>query len=113
MLKLRAGAGGNRTQASCLINRFWLEDVPGGQPVILGDRVLGGKRDPLPSPHPFSLSASKAPFPFPDHPRGSSAKKDKKEKQFCLEFMFKEYDSAKWSGEGAALGAGRLGLRML
>lgn len=26
VLKLRAGAVGNRTQASCLINRLWLED---------------------------------------------------------------------------------------
>ena len=54
MLKLRAGAGGNRTQASCLINLFWLEDVPGGQPVILGDGVLGGSMIPSP-PHILSL----------------------------------------------------------
>lgn len=71
-LALRLGAGGSRSQASCLSNLLWLEDVPGGQPIVLRDQVLWGV-GPLPPPFPSSVSAAKA--PFPDHPGGSSEKK--------------------------------------
>lgn len=113
VLKLRAGAERNRTQASCLINRLWLVDVPGGQPVILRDKVLGASVIPSP-PHILSLCQHLRPHSHSRIILGVLQQKEiKKEKQFFLEFILKEYDSAKWSGEGATLGAGRLGLRTL
>ena len=113
VIKLRAGAERNRTQASCLINCLWLVDVPGGQPLILRDKVLRGSVIPSP-PHILSLCQHLRPHSHSRIIRGVLQQKEiKKEKQFFLEFILKEYDSAKWSGEGAALGAGRLGLRTL
>lgn len=82
-----------------------------GSPLFWGIRFLG-EPGPLPLPLPFSLSASKAPFSFLDHPGGSS-EKNKTEKQLFLELILKGYDSAKGSGDGAVLGAGGVGLRML
>lgn len=90
----QAEGWGDGIQASCLVNRHWLEDVPGGQPIVLGDQVLREARCP-PTPNSFSLSTSRA--PFPDHPGGSS---EKNKKQLFLELIPKGSAGAKGSGRG-------------
>lgn len=61
---LRPRSGGSRIQAFCLVNCVWLEDAPGGQPIVLGDQVLGGAWPP-PTPTSFLSVSICGPIPIP------------------------------------------------